>query len=349
MATLSVLSFDPKGRPIQFDAWLDDLQLYLLSDSRDGVSLFDLTSRASLAPPDTAESATRSQWLTRDAATRLSVRNHLPLAEHAHFGQQKTARAPYDAVVVCHSSPATAALCCLILPYLIPELSAFATVADHITHLCTSDTRSRAALPAKLLEMSPPPQCTSLSTSSIVAVGASRGTPRTPFVEGCSPSPLVPSVASTAAADFLHAEDLLLTLDPIDLTVNLLEKHLFAAETSIVAVGAAFALSGRRCSGTGKGGQGSGGGSGGGGGGGSGGSGGGGGGGSGSGGGGSGGGRGGAIQRGGSRGGLRQQQQRSSETPSPLQLHEWFDDRGASGGSVRCPYVIRTGGRAGQT
>ncbi|CAI7883093.1 unnamed protein product [Closterium sp. NIES-54] len=142
----------------------------------------------------------------------------------------------------------------------------------------------------------------------------------------------------TSLPDSLRAvRDLLLTLDPIDLTVNLLEKHLFAAETSIVAVGAAFALSGRRCSGTGKGGQGSGGGSGGGGGGGSGGSGGGGGGGSGSGGGGSGGGRGGAIQRGGSRGGLRQQQQRSSETPSPLQLREWFDDRGASGGSVRCP------------
>ncbi|CAI7804459.1 unnamed protein product [Closterium sp. NIES-53] len=111
MATLSVLSFDEEGCPIQFDAWLDDLQLYLLSDSRDGVSLFDLTCGASLAPPDTADNATRSQWLTRDAATRLAVRNHLPLAERAHFGQHKTARARYDAVVVRYSSPATAALC----------------------------------------------------------------------------------------------------------------------------------------------------------------------------------------------------------------------------------------------
>ncbi|CAI7833628.1 unnamed protein product [Closterium sp. NIES-53] len=36
---------------------------------------------------------------------------------------------------------------------------------------------------------------------SIVAVGASRGDPRTPIFEGCSPSPLLPSVASAAAAD----------------------------------------------------------------------------------------------------------------------------------------------------
>ncbi|CAI7923546.1 unnamed protein product [Closterium sp. NIES-53] len=73
------------------------------------------------------------------------------------------------------------------------------------------------------------------------------------------------------------------------------------------------------------------------------------GGGSGSGGGGSGGGRGGAVQRGGSGGGQRQQQQHQSKTPTPQQLREWFAQSGASGGSIRCPYVIRTGKRAGQT
>ncbi|CAI7891307.1 unnamed protein product, partial [Closterium sp. NIES-53] len=114
----------------------------------------------------------------------------------------------------------------------------------------------------------------------------------------------------------------------------------------------------RSCDSSGGGGGGGGGGSGGsgggsggfgGGGGGSGGGGGGGGGSSRSGGGGSGGGQGGAIQRGVSGGGHRQQQQRRSETPMPQQLCEWFAQRGASGGSVRCPYVIRTGDRAGQT
>ncbi|CAI7730560.1 unnamed protein product, partial [Closterium sp. NIES-53] len=86
MASLSVLTFDHEGRPIQFDMWLDDLHLYLLSDSRDSISLFDHTSGASLAPPATADNATRSQWLTRDSAAHLAVRNHLPLVERAHFG-----------------------------------------------------------------------------------------------------------------------------------------------------------------------------------------------------------------------------------------------------------------------
>ncbi|CAI7736213.1 unnamed protein product [Closterium sp. NIES-53] len=43
--------------------------------------------------------------------------------------------------------------------------------------------------------------------TSVVAVGAARGTPRTPFIEGCSPSPLAPSYASTAAIDILGTED----------------------------------------------------------------------------------------------------------------------------------------------
>ncbi|CAI7923588.1 unnamed protein product [Closterium sp. NIES-53] len=79
-------------------------------------------SGASLAHPATADSATRSQWLTQDAAARLAIRNHLPLAERAHFGQHKTAKAMYDAVVACYSSPSTAALGRLILPYLFLEL-----------------------------------------------------------------------------------------------------------------------------------------------------------------------------------------------------------------------------------
>ncbi|CAI7866065.1 unnamed protein product [Closterium sp. NIES-53] len=131
MASLCVVAFDHEGRTIQFNTWLDDLQLYLLSDSRDSVSLFDHTSGASPAPPATADSATRSQWLTRDAGARLAIRNHLPLAECAHFGQHRTAQALYDAVVAHYSSPATAAPGSLLLPYLFPELSAFATVEDH--------------------------------------------------------------------------------------------------------------------------------------------------------------------------------------------------------------------------
>ncbi|CAI7877696.1 unnamed protein product [Closterium sp. NIES-54] len=147
--------------------------------------------------------------------------------------------------------------------------------------------------------------------TSVVDVSAARGTPRTPFFEGCSPSPLAPSYAFNAAVYVLGAED----------------------------VGAPSASAKRRSS-KGTGGRGGGGGCGGGGGGSSGGGGGSGGGGSGGSGGGSGGfgggdggsgesgssGRGGSgggrigAQRGGYGGGQRQQQQHWSEALSPRQL-----------------------------
>ncbi|CAI7856349.1 unnamed protein product [Closterium sp. NIES-53] len=228
MASLRVLAFDHEGRPIQFETWLNDLQLYLLSDSKDSVSLFDLASGAATAPPATAGSATRSQWLTRDAAARLAIRNHLPLAECAHFRQHRTAHALYDAVVARYSSPATAALGRLLLPYLFPEQSAFATVED-LDHFLSLDPTS---LTVDLLE-----EHLLVAKTSAVAVGAARGTPRPPFFEGCSPSPLAPCYASAATADVPGTDD----------------------------VGSASA-SAKRCNGKGKGGRGGGGGSGGGGG-----------------------------------------------------------------------------------
>ncbi|CAI7914725.1 unnamed protein product [Closterium sp. NIES-54] len=332
MASLRVLTFDHGGRPVQFDTWLDDLQLYLPSDSKDSVSLFDLASGAATAPPAIADSTTRSQWLTRDAAARLAIRNHLPLVECAHFGQRWIAQVLYDAVVARYSSPATAALGRLLLPYLFPEQSTFTTVQDLVSHLRASDARYRVAVPAEdhFLSLDPTSLTVDLlehhllvAETSAVAVGAARGTPRPPFFEGCSPSPLAPSYASAAAADVFVSED----------------------------VGAASASAKHRSS-KGKGGRGGGGGSGGGGGGSgsgggcssgagggggtvggsasSGGSGGGSGGSGGNGGGGTGSGRTGA-RRVGSRGGQRQQQQHRSETPSPQQLREWFM-HGASGG-----------------
>ncbi|CAI7930393.1 unnamed protein product [Closterium sp. NIES-54] len=290
MDSLRVLAFDHEGRPVQFDTWLDDLQLYLLSDSKDSVLLCDLPSGAAPTPSAIADRATLPQLLIRDAAARLAIRNHLLLAECAHFGQHRTAQALYDAVIACYSSPPTAALGRLLLPYLFPELSAFTTVEDLVSHLRTSDARYRATVP-----------------DDAIAVGAARGTPRPPFFEGCSPSPLAPSYASAAAADVPGAED--------------------------VGAGSASA---KRHSGNGKGSKGGGGGSGsgGGGGGGSGGSGGGsggvGGGGGGSSGSGGSGGVGTGAWRGGPSSGQRQQQQRRSEIKSPQQL------RDAEGDYYRC-------------
>ncbi|CAI7928441.1 unnamed protein product [Closterium sp. NIES-54] len=190
MASPTVLTFDVEGRAVDFDVWVDDLQLFLQCDSRDRESFFDHTPGVSTAPPSTADSTVRSQWTTRDAFARLAVRSHLPSAERALFGQYKTAQSLYDAVVARNSSPATVALSRLMLPYLFPDLAAFATVADLITHLRTSDARYRAALPTEFCA-NPPPPC------------ASRGDPRAPFFEGCPPVPLLPSVASAAAVDLV--------------------------------------------------------------------------------------------------------------------------------------------------
>ncbi|CAI6011373.1 unnamed protein product [Closterium sp. NIES-65] len=166
MATPSVLAFDAEGRAIDFDVWVDDLQLFLQSDRADGLSLFDLNSGASPAPAADADANVRSQWATRDAAARLAVRRHLPTSERAHFSQYKSAQTLDHFLAVC---PTT----------------------------LTVDLLEKALLAAE---------------KSIVAVGASCGDPRTPVFEGCSPSPLLPSVASAAAADLVAASVLRLPL-----------------------------------------------------------------------------------------------------------------------------------------
>ncbi|CAI7934000.1 unnamed protein product [Closterium sp. NIES-54] len=209
MATPSVLTFDAEGRAVDFEVWVDDLQLFLRCDRADGLSLFDLTSGASPAPPATADSTVRSQWATRDAAARLAVRRHLPTTERAHFSLYRSAQTLYDAVVARYSSPATAALSRLFLPYLFPDLTAFPTVTDLITHLRTSDTRYRAALPAEFCAKNPPPMY--LTLYYIV----------------------------TRLPDSLRSiRDHFLSVCPTSLTVDLLEERLLAAEQSIVAVGA---------------------------------------------------------------------------------------------------------------
>ncbi|CAI5956212.1 unnamed protein product [Closterium sp. NIES-64] len=189
MATPSVLAFDAEGRAIDFDVWVDDLQLFLQCDRADGLSLFHLTSGASLAPAADADATVRSQWATRDAATRLAVRRRLPTSERAYFSQYKSAQTLYDAVVARYSSPATAALSLTRLP------DSLRVVRDHFLSVCPT------TLTVDLLEKS-----LLAAEKSIVAVGASRGDPRTPIFEGCSPYPLLPSVASAAAADLLGLE-----------------------------------------------------------------------------------------------------------------------------------------------
>ncbi|CAI7851503.1 unnamed protein product [Closterium sp. NIES-53] len=127
MASPTTLNFDAEGRAVDFDVWVDHLQLFLQCDLRDGVSLFDHTSGISTAPAATAD-------------------------------------------IVRYSSPSIAALSRLMLPYL-----------DHFLSLCPTE------LTVNLLA-----EHLTAPEKSILAVGASRGDPRAPFFEGCSPVPLSP-------------------------------------------------------------------------------------------------------------------------------------------------------------
>ncbi|CAI7880911.1 unnamed protein product, partial [Closterium sp. NIES-54] len=139
MASLRVLAFNHERRPVQFDTWLDDLQLYLL--------------------------------------------------------------------IARYSSPATAALGRLLLPYLFPELSAFATVEDLVSHLRASDARYRAAALVEFLDRNQPSMFITLY-----------------FIVTRLPDSL-----RSVWDDFL-------SLDPTSHTVDLLEQHLLAVETSAVAM-----------------------------------------------------------------------------------------------------------------
>ncbi|CAI7854376.1 unnamed protein product, partial [Closterium sp. NIES-54] len=197
MASLRVLAFDHEGRPVQFDTWLDNLQLYLLSDSRTVFRRLTLRQAPILPLPP-----------------QLTVRL-------AHSGLL----ALYDVVVARYSSPATAALGRLLLPYLFPGLLAFATVEDLVSHLHTSDARYRATVPAEFLDRNQPPMFITLyfivtrlpdSLRSVLLVAlharpSLRGTPPLPLPPP-TPLPLLPTplvlrtlellllVRSTAAA-----------------------------------------------------------------------------------------------------------------------------------------------------
>ncbi|CAI7765489.1 unnamed protein product [Closterium sp. NIES-54] len=107
-------------------------------------------------------------------------------------------------------TPPPAALGRLLLPYLFPELSAFATVADLVTHLRIIHARYGATVPAEFLPTNQPPMFNTLY-----------------FIV-------------TRLPDSLRSvRDHFITLNPTSLTVDLLKQHLLAAETSAVAVGAA--------------------------------------------------------------------------------------------------------------
>ncbi|CAI7787330.1 unnamed protein product, partial [Closterium sp. NIES-53] len=249
MSTPTLLTLDAEGHSIDFENWLEDLEWYLKSVTREDISLFEHTSGSLATPTESANQKVCSWRTARDATAALVVCNHIPPDQRTHFCLLKTAKAFYDAVVKRHSSPSSATIGRLALQFLFPELADFTIVAELITHLHSLDTLYRAALDADFLAENKPPMyltlyflttrlSDTLHASATLAVAASSGTPLPSVFKGCSPSLLVSSFASAAVVDFLGAEE----------------------------VGATYALAGRRKSGKGKAGKGGGGGEGGGGG-----------------------------------------------------------------------------------
>ncbi|CAI7774928.1 unnamed protein product [Closterium sp. NIES-53] len=192
----------------------------------------------------------------------------------------------------------------ITLYYLVTRLpNSLSSVRDNFLSICPTE------LTVDLLE-----ERLTAAEKSILAVGASRGDRRTPFFEGCSPVPLLPSVAFAAAVDLVG------TAKVGAASIPTARRRTSRGKGSKGGGGGGGGSSGGGGGGGGSGGCGGGGGSGGGGGGSGGGGGGSGGGGGGGGGGGAG--RGAAAQRGGFGGSQRQQQLRSRETPSDQPLRE---------------------------
>ncbi|CAI7882821.1 unnamed protein product, partial [Closterium sp. NIES-54] len=183
MASLRVLAFDHEGRPVAFDTWHDDLQLYLLSDIKESVSLIDHVSGVAPAPPTTSNDSTRFRWLSRDTTARLAIRNHLPLAECTHFGQHRpsdlvthlrTSDARYRATVPTEFLATNQPPMFITLYFIVSRLpDSLRSVRDHFLSL------DPTSLTVDLLE-----QHLLAAETSAVAVGAARGTPCPPFLEG---------------------------------------------------------------------------------------------------------------------------------------------------------------------
>ncbi|CAI7842689.1 unnamed protein product, partial [Closterium sp. NIES-54] len=198
----TILTFDAEGGAVEFDVWVDDLQLFLQCDSRDGVSLFNHTSGVSTAPAASTD-------IVHYSSPATAALNRLMLPPLPQF--------PTSLLTSALVSPATALPFPLnsvprtppppmyiTLYYLFTRLpDSLASVRDHFLSLCPTE------LTVDLLE-----ERLAAAEKSILAVGASLSDCRTPFFEGCSPVPLLPSVASAAAVDLVGTEEPLTPFPP---------------------------------------------------------------------------------------------------------------------------------------
>ncbi|CAI7811372.1 unnamed protein product [Closterium sp. NIES-54] len=152
----------------------------------------------------------RDVWNSHEATATLALTDLLPPTEAVHFSQVETAKGCYDAIVVRYSTPSSASLSRLLMPFVFHDIGSFAIVSDLATHLHSLDTSYRAACTEAQLLLAPPSMW--LTVHWLVT--------------------RLPDRLSSAC-------DVLLQKHPSELTIHLLESTLSKIESSLLSVASA--------------------------------------------------------------------------------------------------------------
>ncbi|CAI7879293.1 unnamed protein product [Closterium sp. NIES-53] len=152
----------------------------------------------------------RDVWDSRDAATALALSELLPPTEAVHFAQVDTAHGIWDAVVARYSTPSSASLSRLLMPFVFPDLGLFFTVFDLVTHLHSLDAGFRAACTDAQLLVAPPPMWLTVHW-----------------------------LVTRFPGHLATARDVLLHKHPTELTIDLLETTLGKIESNLLSVASA--------------------------------------------------------------------------------------------------------------
>ncbi|CAI7754102.1 unnamed protein product [Closterium sp. NIES-54] len=97
-------------------------------------------------------------WQSCDTAARLALTNLLLECEEAHYNQVHSAQECLVAIKARYSTPTSASLGRLFMPFLFPNLAAFDSTAALVTHMCSLDASYRAACTEAELAVAPPPK-----------------------------------------------------------------------------------------------------------------------------------------------------------------------------------------------
>ncbi|CAI7856485.1 unnamed protein product [Closterium sp. NIES-54] len=221
------LRFDAEGRPIEFSTWQRQATRFLTSQRQEGATLWAHAYGALKAPlspdplltdpkPTPAAQAdydrhvlARDVWESCDAATALALTELLPLTKAVHFAQVETAQRIWDAVVAHYSTPSSASLSCLLMPFVFPDLGSFMTVQpltrfpDRLATACDVLLHKHPTeLTIDLLE-------TALGKieSNLVSVASTTDAVSSDLFAGCAAPQLPTFTATRASAAVLVVED----------------------------------------------------------------------------------------------------------------------------------------------